>query len=74
MGFITANDACEKYAFIFKSYGSMRVMLHKNINGIRDIALKIGQQTFFDEDTLLEWIKSQSYTEWSKKNKRSAKD
>jgi len=61
MAFIKLIDAVEKYPFVFSSYGAARVMLSKNTNNIREITLKVGHNTFFDEDVLIEWIKKQTY-------------
>lgn len=61
MTFLTIEQILEKYPFVFKSKKNAVLSIARNRNNIRSVALKIRNQTFFEEEKLLEWIRSQTY-------------
>lgn len=58
---LSIKDVIAKYPFIFKSENNARLAIFRNVNDIRSIALKIGNKTYFEEEKLIEWVRSQTY-------------
>lgn len=64
---LTIQQVVEKYPFIFKNSNHAKISLHRNMQGVRSVALKIGQRTYFPEDKLLDWVQNLTYDTVAKK-------